>query len=264
MALGRSFRSYAATTRRPPGTLAAFFADHRNQFRRGYEDHSHWCMHMHVVSFLSSRSIRTRMYCVEVCFHGGRVEAASCLAEGAWSVMIDYRHQFSFRHFVGDFEQKQRMQIGNQVMNKLNLLNMTVAYQATPRFSFSVSTPLMFASRRSNNSPYTTTAQGVGDVVLGAQGWIWDPRENTKGNFQFGMGVMLPSGRSNVVNNVDAFDAQSSSTIPSNPEAVATGSFYNGRDTRTLYEPSSSSMAVTSRLLRTRTTLSEVPPVQIH
>src|SRR6266498_1804820 len=63
------------------------------------------------------------------------------MSPGEWDFSIGYRHQYSFRHFVGDVEQKQRIQQGNQVMNKINLLNFNLTYQATPRFSFNVSAP---------------------------------------------------------------------------------------------------------------------------
>lgn len=130
------------------------------------------------------------------------------LAPGEWDITIGYRHQFSFRHFVGPTEQVYRIQQGTQVMNKINLENLNVTYQATPRFSFSASIPLLLASRRSNNSPYTTAAQGLGDSILTAQGWLWNPRENTRGNVAFALGVMLPTGKDNVVNRVDAFDGK--------------------------------------------------------
>jgi len=130
------------------------------------------------------------------------------LAPGEWDITIGYRHQFSFRHFVGSTEQVYRMQQGTQVMNKINLENLNVTYQATPRFSFSASVPLLLASRRANNSPYTTAAQGIGDSILTAQGWLWNPRENTRGNVALAFGVMLPSGNDHVVNRVDAFNGK--------------------------------------------------------
>lgn len=71
------------------------------------------------------------------------------LVPGEWDITIGYRHQFSFRHFVGPTEQVYRMQQGTQVMNKINLENLNVTYQATPRFAFSASVPLLLASRRS-------------------------------------------------------------------------------------------------------------------
>src|SRR5260370_23195459 len=120
------------------------------------------------------------------------------LSPGEWDFSVGYRHQYSFRHFVGDVEQKQRIELGTEVMNKINLFNFNLTYQATPRFSFTFSGPLLLASRRSNNSPYTTMAQGIGDISIVAQSWVWDPRENSRGNVAFGFGVSLPSGRDNV------------------------------------------------------------------
>jgi len=138
----------------------------------------------------------------------GPQAAGGYMAPGDWDIAIGFRHQYSFRHFVGDIEQKQRMQIGNQVMNKLNLVNLNVTYQATPRFSFSVNAPLVLSSRRSNNSPYTTSAQGLGDVIVSAQGWIRKPSGESSGNVAFGFGVMVPTGKDNVVNRVDAYDGR--------------------------------------------------------
>src|SRR2546422_4974452 len=69
---------------------------------------------------------------------------------GEGSLTVGYRHQFSFRHFVGSTEQTYRMQQGTQVMNKINLQDYNLTYQATPRWSFSIDVPVLFASRRSN------------------------------------------------------------------------------------------------------------------
>jgi hypothetical protein len=124
------------------------------------------------------------------------------LQPGDWELAIGYRHQFSYKHFVGDVEQKYRVQQGTQVMNKINLENINLTYQATPRFSFTLSVPLLFASRRSNSSYYTTTASGLGDVSLVAQGWLWNPKHARRGNIAVGFGVQAPSGKDNVQNNV--------------------------------------------------------------
>ncbi len=139
---------------------------------------------------------------------GGPQSEGGYLSPGEWEFGIGYRHQFSFRHFVGDVEQTYRIQQGTQVMNKINLENFNVTYQATPRFSFTANMPLLLASRRSHNSPYTTTAQGIGDMSFSAQGWIFNPKENTRGNVQFGFGLTLPTGRNNVSNVVDSFNGK--------------------------------------------------------
>ena len=139
---------------------------------------------------------------------GGPESEGGYLSPGEYDFTIGLRHQFSFRHFVGDVEQKQRIQLGTQVMNKINLLNFNLNYQISHRFSVQIDAPLLLASRRSNNSPFTTTAQGVGDIIVSAQGWLWDPRENSRGNVAFSLGAMLPSGRDNVMNSVDKLDGK--------------------------------------------------------
>jgi len=69
---------------------------------------------------------------------GGRETEGGYLAPGEFNFSIGLRYQFSFRHFVGDVEQKQRIQMGNQVMNKINLLNFDLNYQVSRRFSFQI------------------------------------------------------------------------------------------------------------------------------
>src|SRR5436305_1796832 len=53
------------------------------------------------------------------------------LEPGEFDFTTGYRHQYSFRHFVGDVEQTQRIQLGTQVMNKINLENFNLTYQIT-------------------------------------------------------------------------------------------------------------------------------------
>jgi hypothetical protein len=130
------------------------------------------------------------------------------MGAGEWQFTMGYRHQYSFRHFVGPTEQKQRIQLGNQVMNKINLLDYNLSYNISKRWSASIDAPLLLASRRSNNSPFTTTAQGIGDTVVTAQAWIFDPSESRRGNIQLGGGVMIPTGKDNLTNMVDRFDGK--------------------------------------------------------
>lgn len=139
---------------------------------------------------------------------GGPNSEGGYLEPGEFSVNIGYRHQYSFRHFVGSEEQPQRIAIGNQVMNKINLMNFGVTYQATPRFSFTANVPVLLASRRSNNSPYSTLSQGVGDSSFLASVWLWNPTENTRGNVQLSAGLLIPTGNDQIYTTVDAFDGR--------------------------------------------------------
>jgi hypothetical protein len=93
-------------------------------------------------------------------------------------------------------------------MNKINLLDYNLSYTISRRWSASVDLPLLLASRRSNNSAFTTTAQGIGDVVVTAQAWIFNPSTSHRGNIQIGLGAMLPTGKDNLTNSVDSFDGK--------------------------------------------------------
>jgi hypothetical protein len=120
------------------------------------------------------------------------------LAPKHWQLTIDGRHQFSFRHFVGPVEQEYRLELGNEVENKINLFDFSLTYQATERWSFTFTTPVEFATRRSNNSPYTMSAQGLGDTPITTEVWLWKPSKATRGNIALGVGLQFPTGRSDI------------------------------------------------------------------
>jgi hypothetical protein len=133
---------------------------------------------------------------------GGPESQGGYLAPGDFSVNIGYRHQFSFRHFIGDVEQP-RIALGTQVENKLNLENLAITYQITHRFSVTADLPVMSASRHTNNTSLFYTTDGIGDTAFMVNGWVWNPEENTRGNVQLGVGLLVPSGTSNASNLVN-------------------------------------------------------------
>lgn len=133
---------------------------------------------------------------------GGPDSEGGYLTSGDWQFGIGYRHQFSYVHFVGPIEQTYRVQQGTQVENKINLENFNATYQISSRFSVTADIPLLTASRHSNNSSIIYTSAGIGDVSLLVQGWIWDPKETTRGNIQLGIGMLFPTGKDNVQNTV--------------------------------------------------------------
>jgi hypothetical protein len=146
------------------------------------------------------------------------------LQEGDWELTIGYRHQFSYKHFVGDVEQAYRVQQGNQVMNKVNLQNVDVTYQASPRVSVTLSMPFLFASRRSNNSYYTTHSSGLGDSSILARAWLWNPRRAKRGNISVGLGLQAPTGKDNVQNNVYTSAAATTPTLTTVDYSIQPGS----------------------------------------
>jgi hypothetical protein len=130
---------------------------------------------------------------------GGPTSEGGYLSPGDFSINIGYRHQFSFRHFIGDVEQP-RIALGTQVENKLNLENLSVTYQITDRFSVSADLPILSASRHTNNTSLFYTTDGIGDSAFMVNGWLWSPKENSSGNIQLGVGLLVPSGKSDVTN----------------------------------------------------------------
>jgi hypothetical protein len=130
---------------------------------------------------------------------GGPSSEGGYLSPGDFNINIGYRHQFSFRHFIGDVEQP-RIALGTQVENKLNLENLSITYQITDRFSVSADLPVLSASRHTNNTSLFYTTDGIGDAAFMVNGWLWNPKENTRGNIQLGFGMLVPSGKSDITN----------------------------------------------------------------
>src|SRR5258708_361127 len=77
----------------------------------------------------------------------GPESQAGYLQPGEFESAVSYRHQFSFRHFVGSEEQSYRVQQGTQVMNKINLQDLSITYGISTRCSVTLDAPLLLASR---------------------------------------------------------------------------------------------------------------------
>ena len=135
------------------------------------------------------------------------------LSPGHFQLTLDYRHLYSFRHYVGTVEQVYRLQGNSEVRNRINLFDAGLTYQITPRWSVEGNVPLQFASRRYfiaahsiNGAPSTDLIgdwgiSGVGDISFVGQVWLWDPSKNPSHNIQLGLGVQAPTGRDNIQNN---------------------------------------------------------------
>ncbi len=139
---------------------------------------------------------------------GGPDSEGGYLTPGEFQFNTGYRHQFSFEHYVGDSVERNaagltRTQLGTQVENKINLENVNLTYQLTSRFSVTANVPILTASRHSNNTNTFQLADGIGDASFMVSGWLWNPKENTKGNVQIGFGLQIPTGNDDVVSNLN-------------------------------------------------------------
>jgi len=125
------------------------------------------------------------------------------LQPGHFQLTIGERHQFSYQHYVGDVYQQYRAQDKTQVENRINLITANLTYQWTPRISFEVDAPWLFASRKKQGSPIKYEATGVGDTIVAANVWIRNPEHATHNNFSVGLGFLAPTGNDDVQNTVD-------------------------------------------------------------
>lgn len=120
-----------------------------------------------------------------------------------FQITVGERHQFSYQHYVGDAYQEYRAQQQTEVENRINLITTNLTYQWTPRISFEIDAPWLFASRKTQNSPIKYAASGVGDTIVGANVWIRDPLHAAKGNVSVGLGLLMPTGNDDVTNTVN-------------------------------------------------------------
>jgi hypothetical protein len=126
------------------------------------------------------------------------------LEPGHFQLTIGERHQFSYQHYVGDVYQEYRAQDHTQVENRINLLTANLTYQWNPRVSVEVDLPILFATRKTQNSPIKYASSGVGDIIFGANTWIRNPLSTPRNNLSLGLGVLVPSGNDAVQNTTDS------------------------------------------------------------
>ncbi|MBT9332866.1 hypothetical protein [Paracidobacterium acidisoli] len=139
------------------------------------------------------------------------------LQPGHVQVTIGERHQFSYQHYVGDAYQEYRAQQHTQVENRINIVTADLIYQWTPRISFELNAPFLFASRKSQSSPIEYQASGIGDTILAANVWLLNPKKNFRGNFQAGIGIMMPTGNDDVLNTTSSTSSAGVTTTTTAP-----------------------------------------------
>jgi hypothetical protein len=127
-----------------------------------------------------------------------------------WSISTGYRYQHSFRHFVGTTEQTQRETQKTQVVNYINLFDVSLTYKINPRWSLTASLPIMNGTRTYDhqlfnvllhipNAPdQVSHANGIGDLAVSAQFWLHRPPAENGHNIAFSFGTVCPTGSDDV------------------------------------------------------------------
>lgn len=121
------------------------------------------------------------------------------VAAGQWQMNIGYRYFKSFRHFKGKEEQEERLKQNTEVINWQHLLDVSVSKQLNNRWSILAGLPLGINKRSSlyehgRTERHNTESVGIGDLRIMAYRWMIDPAKHSKGNFQLGFGLKLPTG----------------------------------------------------------------------
>jgi len=117
---------------------------------------------------------------------------------GRWSVTFGYRWQDSFRHFVGDVEQPQRVAQDTQQENKIHLFDVSLTYRVSRRWTLTMSAPMMDADRINHRTKGLTQSTGLGDMSVGARFWVWRPPTERRQNVEIGFSLKMPTGKPDV------------------------------------------------------------------
>jgi len=130
-------------------------------------------------------------------FHGNFSGAAR------WQVDLGWRYGYSFRHFVGTDEQEERLAEHSQVVNNVNIADLSVRYNVNQRLSFAMAVPYTMANRDGglrNSSGHVvkrytrSETSGIGDVTLVGKWLVRNPLQPQRSNLSLGLGVKLPTG----------------------------------------------------------------------
>ncbi len=121
-----------------------------------------------------------------------------------WQFTVNNRYYKSFRHYVGTVYQKQRQDLGNEVINNAYTMDMAIYRLLNPRWSLMLDLPISANARSQTYTQsgalhrFSTHAFGAGDIRFAVYRWILDPVKMPKGNIQVGLGLKFATGEDNV------------------------------------------------------------------
>jgi len=146
--------------------------------------------------------------CLPILLHGQGCVAVrymqGCTAEGMlranqWQVAVGYRYLHSYKHFKGNEEQKERVELGTEVINNTFSYDVSLSYSISKKIGLLVGIPYSQSNRSSlyehdQQNRYTTKSRGLGDIRLSATYWVGDSMHHADRDLQIGLGVKLPTG----------------------------------------------------------------------
>lgn len=188
--------------------------------------------------------------CVAVRSMGGNIicngGASYNLPKGEFTIGMNYRYFHSFRHFIGTTEQPQRQttgggfdENGHEKGNAVNIyshsVDLAISYALTNRLQINVAIPYVNNERSQvlvtkkdpttgqalEGTRYSLYAQGLGDIRMSANYWIYDPSTSHKGNISVGLGVKWNTGHHDTKDYVPQVDGTKKLSV--NDQAIQPG-----------------------------------------
>jgi hypothetical protein len=155
------------------------------------------------------------------------------LSKGEFQIGTSYRYFHSWRHFVGTEEQHERQttggghdangkERGNAVNIYSHSIDLNISYAFSNRFQLNVSIPYVHNERsqvlRTTTTPrdtvrYSVFAQGLGDIRVSGNYWVFDPEKAHMGNLMFGLGIKTNSGNHSVKDDAPQADGSTMSVM---------------------------------------------------
>ena len=122
-----------------------------------------------------------------------------------WELSENYEHFRSYLDFVGSQNNTaSRNAAGNQVINVVDQFDTAVSYTFDPRDTVTLDVPYFAATRSQlvkGLGRFATRADDLGDLRVGASRWLINPASNPRGNISLGVGLNVPTGKSDVKDN---------------------------------------------------------------
>ena len=121
-----------------------------------------------------------------------------------WQFSVNNRYYKSFKHYIGTVYQKQRQELGNEVINHAYTMDMAIYRILNPRWSLMLDLPISANARSQTYTQsdvlhrFSTHAFGAGDIRFAVYRWMFDPTKMPKGNLQVGLGLKFATGNDNV------------------------------------------------------------------
>ncbi len=137
----------------------------------------------------------------------GSTGSGAVLLKGEFLTSSNFRYFESYKHFRGTTEETERVEHGTQVINTSFFNDFSLNYGISNQFYANVTIPLVHHRRTSLyehggntfGDRHETGSQGLGDIRLGLGYWLFDPIKKDRFNYSVGLGLKLPTGKYDVM-----------------------------------------------------------------